>query len=157
MDYGNQLKLLQVIPPQPYVYWPVKCKCRGSDLYTLIMFDPDVTSRENPDVGAVRHWIVGNIEGNNIDTGDVIVEYIGSLPGKGTGLHRYIFLLFKQSKHIRFNETYVPLINTSNRYHFSIRDFIKKYELGEPVSGNFYEAEYDDTEENIIKDFGIIF
>ena len=27
---------------------------------------------------------------------------------------------------------------------FKIRDFAKKYNLGEPVAGNFYQAEWDD-------------
>ena len=27
---------------------------------------------------------------------------------------------------------------------FKIRDFAKKYNLGEPIAGNFYQAEWDD-------------
>ncbi len=61
--------------------------------------DPDAPSREDPKFGEWRHWLVVNIPGNNIASGEVQAEYVGAGPPKGTGLHRYIILgeLFAES------------------------------------------------------------
>lgn len=64
--------------------------------YTLMMVDPDAPSRESFDFREVRHWLVFNILETNVESGDHVSEYRGSGPPKGTGLHRYIFLVFKQ-------------------------------------------------------------
>ena len=68
------------------------------------MTDPDAPSRANPFVGEVRHWLVVNIPGNDLVKGDTIAEYRGSGAPKGTGLHRYIFLLYKQNGVMTFDE-----------------------------------------------------
>jgi len=78
------------------------------------MVDPDAPSRTQPQFrewpvldhkkftifvlifANRRHWLVSNIPGNKISSGTVISSYMGSGPPKGTGLHRYIFLLFEQ-------------------------------------------------------------
>lgn len=78
--------------------------------YTLIMTDPDAPSRANPLVGEVRHWLVVNIPGNDVALGQTIVEFIGSGAPQHTGLHRYIFLVFKQPNRLEVDE---PV--TSNR------------------------------------------
>lgn len=68
--------------------------------YTLMMIDPDAPTRKNPELGEVRHWLVMNILENEIETGDEITAYRGSGAPKGTGLHRYIFLVYKQQNGI---------------------------------------------------------
>lgn len=72
-------------------------------------------------------------------------EYIGSGPGKDTGLHRYVFLIYKQNGKLNFDEK--RLTNRSSREDrrsFRISKFAEKYQLGNPVAGNFYLAEWDD-------------
>lgn len=64
--------------------------------YTLVMTDPDATSRTNPDLREIRHWLVMNIPGCSIGLGDEVIEFMGSGPQKDTGLHRYVFLVYKQ-------------------------------------------------------------
>lgn len=60
-----------------------------------------------------------------------------------TGLHRYVFLLFKQKGKIDFEGPYVSDHSPLGRPSTSTRDLIKKYDL-DLVAANFYEAEYDD-------------
>lgn len=43
-----------------------------------------------------HHWLVVNIPGNDIARGETLSEYVGSGPPKGTGLHRYVLLIYKQ-------------------------------------------------------------
>lgn len=64
------------------------------------MVDPDAPSRETPTAREICHWLVINIPGNKVADGQTIAEYIGSGPPEGSGLHRYIFLIFKQADKI---------------------------------------------------------
>lgn len=70
------------------------------ELYTLIMYDPDAP------VGTYLHWWIANIRptGRTLQIGpinnasyDTITEYMGPAPPKGSGRHRYIFHLYRQS------------------------------------------------------------
>lgn len=82
--------------------------------YTLLMVDPDAPSRANPSYREVRHWLVMNIPENSVEKGDEIIEYIGVGAPKGSGLHRYIFFIFKQPNgEIKHNEP-----RASKRYDF---------------------------------------
>lgn len=112
---GNELRPTQTIQ-RPTVTW----KAEKGAFYTLIKgeispifvtfhlleysfnklyqfeVDPDAPSRKNPDFREIRHWLVMNIPESDVAKGDEVIEYIGSGAPKGTGLHRYIFLIFKQ-------------------------------------------------------------
>lgn len=67
---------------------------KSNALYTLIMHDPDAVG------GNLIHWLVVNIDGNNIHNGDILLEYKGPSPPKGSGIHRYIFLLYEQTNKV---------------------------------------------------------
>ncbi|KAI1720687.1 phosphatidylethanolamine-binding protein domain-containing protein [Ditylenchus destructor] len=71
--------------------------------YTLIMTDPDVPNRAMPSDREYLHWMITNITGNSLEKGDEIVSYEAPLPKKGSGLHRYVFILLEQSKPIVFD------------------------------------------------------
>lgn len=50
------------------------------------------------------HWGVVNIPGANVTAGQTIAEYVGAGPPEGTGLHRYVLLVFKQEHNHDFEE-----------------------------------------------------
>lgn len=100
MSEGNELTPTQV-KDQPTLEWYID----PNSYYTLLMTNPDAPSRADPKIREVRHWLVGNIPSCDVAKGDAIVEYVGPGPPKDTGLHRYIFLIFKQSDKIVFEET----------------------------------------------------
>lgn len=66
--------------------------------------DPDAPSREDPKHREWAHWTVTNIPGAQVEKGDTIAEYVGSGPPKDTGLHRYVFLVYKQEQKHDFDE-----------------------------------------------------
>lgn len=139
VDLGNILTPTQV-KEQPKIEY----EAESSEFYTLLMTDPDAPSRKEPSRREFRHWLTVNIPGNDISNGETIWEYIGSGPPKDTGLHRYVFLLFKQPKgKIDFDGPYVSDHSSLGRPSTSTRDLIKKFNL-ELKAANFYEAEYDD-------------
>lgn len=112
--------------------------------YTLIMTDPDAPSRKNPTNREWNHWLVVNIPGSQVEKGQTLTEYVGSATPKGTGLHRYVILVYKQPFRLAFSERFIS-DKDGNRGGFSTKKFVYKYKLGEPVAGNFYQAQYDDT------------
>ena len=66
-----------------------------------------------------------------------------------TGLHRYVFLMFKQpgGKQAFPGLDTIDNKTSGGRAKHNVRAFIKKYGMDSPdalVAGNFYQAEYDD-------------
>ncbi|XP_053698467.1 protein D2-like [Sabethes cyaneus] len=136
---GNVLTPTQV-REQPLIDWLAD----RDSYYTLFMLDPDVPSRAQPTFRSVCHWFVGNIPGCNVNKGDTRIAFIGSGPTQDTGLHRYVFLIYKQNGKIDFSDS--P--RTSNRSHnsrsnFQHMDYVRRYGLAELVAGNFYQAQFD--------------
>uniref|UniRef100_A0AAG5CQW4 Phosphatidylethanolamine-binding protein n=1 Tax=Anopheles atroparvus TaxID=41427 RepID=A0AAG5CQW4_ANOAO len=138
VSLGNELTPTQV-KDRPTVCWPTE----PDTLYTLVMADPDAPSRSNPEMRSWKHWLVGNIPGKEVDQGEVLADYVGSGPPQGTGLHRYVFLVYKQPAKVTFNETVLSSRNP-NRGKWSVTKFASAYALGTPIAGNFYEAQYDE-------------
>ncbi|XP_065171235.1 protein D3-like isoform X1 [Atheta coriaria] len=138
VELGNELTPTQV-KNAPTVQW----EGEKNTYYTLAMVDPDAPSRKEPKFREVNHWLVVNIEGSKLAEGEVITAYLGSGPPKGTEKHRYVFLLFKQPKKLIFDHPKTGPLSREHRLNFNIRKFAVKYELGTPIAGNFYQAEWD--------------
>lgn len=142
VSLGNELTPTQVKDEPTEITWPTD----GSNetLYTLAMVDPDAPSRASPTVGQVLHWLVINIPLNRISGGRTMAGYRGSGPPEGTGLHRYIFIVYKQPAKIDPEEAVIGKTSRTGRLNFKIRDYAKKYNLAEPIAVNYYQAQFDD-------------
>ncbi|XP_034827652.1 phosphatidylethanolamine-binding protein homolog F40A3.3-like isoform X2 [Maniola hyperantus] len=149
VNNGNVLTPTQV-KDVPRVSWVAD----PNTFYTLAMTDPDAPSRKEPTFREWHHWLVCNILGNEVEVGDTLSAYIGSGPPPGTGLHRYVYLVYKQPGKIDFDEPRLPNNSGDKRGGFSIVKFAKKYNLGDPIAGNFYQAEYDDYVPILYKQLG---
>ncbi|MBN3325038.1 RM38 protein, partial [Atractosteus spatula] len=73
-------------------------------LWTLLLTSPDEHLRDNE--SEYVHWLVGNIPGNMVHSGEEVCHYFPPFPAKGTGFHRFVFILFKQEGPINFKEDY---------------------------------------------------
>uniref|UniRef100_A0A023EJM6 Putative secreted protein n=1 Tax=Aedes albopictus TaxID=7160 RepID=A0A023EJM6_AEDAL len=139
VNLGNELTPTQV-KDEPTVSW----KADPDALYTLVMTDPDAPTRATPKMREWKHWVVINVPGSDVAAGETVAEYIGSAPPENSGLHRYVFLVYKQSRgRMRWSEPKLSNRNP-NRAKFHVNEFAEKYHLGSPVAGNFYQATYDD-------------
>ncbi|XP_064550188.1 protein D3 [Drosophila montana] len=136
-DRGVELQPLQV-RDEPTVHWIAG----KDDYYTLLMTDPDVPEKMYPQLKEYLHWLVVNIPGDHKSLGDVRVGYVGATPAKGSGLHRYVFLLYKQPDYLKFDFDHVPKHSDRSRIKFSTREFVQKYNLGFPLAGNFFTSEW---------------
>ncbi|XP_036325333.1 protein D2-like [Rhagoletis pomonella] len=139
VELGKEITPIEV-KDEPTVTW----EADNDALYTLIMVDPDAPSRAEPTFREILHWLVVNIPGNEVTQGETIAAYAGSAPPQGTGLHRYIFLVFKQAGKIDTTNINPKITTREGRRNANTRQYIAKYNLGEPVAGNFYQAQYDD-------------
>lgn len=141
VNLGNTLTPTQVKDQPTQISWPAD----ANSLYTLMVTDPDAPSRKDPKFREWHHWLVVNIPGHNVANGETLSEYIGSGPPKGTGLHRYVYLVFKQAGKLQDKE-HGHLTNRSGdkRGQWKAEKFVKKHNLEGPVAGNFFQAEWDD-------------
>ncbi|XP_048584814.1 protein D3 isoform X2 [Nematostella vectensis] len=139
VNKGNVLTPTQVQNPPTHISWPTE---QGA-FYTLLMTDPDAPRRSDPKFREWHHWLVVNIPGCDVSKGMTAAEYIGSGPPKGTGLHRYIFLVYKQQGQITYSDP-IRKMSAEGRGGCKARDLAAKYNLGSPVACNLYQAEYDD-------------
>lgn len=83
------------------------------------------------------------MKGNDVSSGCVMSDYVGSGPPKGTGLHRYVWLVYEQSGNLSCTEPVLTNCCGDNRGKFKIQAFRQKYGLGVPVAGTCYQAEWD--------------
>lgn len=83
-----------------------------TDLLTLVLTDPDAPSRSDNSMSEYCHWVktditvldakrdaefmAYSIHGDSTSVGKKVMSYMGPAPPKGTGKHRYVFLLYKQ-------------------------------------------------------------
>lgn len=148
-NMGNVLTPTQVKDP-PSVHWEPEANA----MYTLCMTDPDAPSRKEPKFREWHHWLVVNIPGGDLGKGETLSEYVGSGPPKDTGLHRYVFLLYKQQGKVSADEPRLTNRSGDHRGQFSIKKFAAKYNLGQPVAGNLYQAEWDDYVPKLYKQLG---
>ncbi|CAG2177251.1 unnamed protein product [Oppiella nova] len=138
VQLGNELTPTQV-KDEPTVYWPTEVGA----LYTLAMIDVDAPSRANHTWRGVKHWLAVNTPHTNTKFAYTLADYMGSGPPKGSGLHRYVFLAYKQAHRIGGMDP-----DNDNRLNFDINAFAKQYDLGQPIAGNFFVAQWDQSVED---------
>ncbi|KAH7557601.1 hypothetical protein ACOSP7_027429 [Xanthoceras sorbifolium] len=101
--------------------------------YTLIMTDPDAPSPSDPHLKEHLHWMVVNIPGTtDASFGKEVVSY--ETPKPVVGIHRYVFVLFKQKGRQAVQE---PTL----RDHFNTRQFAEDNNLGPPVAAVYFNAQ----------------
>lgn len=104
-------------------------------LYTIVMVDFDGLR------GQYLHWLVINIpDSESFNSGIEIVEYKGPQPHRGTGLHRYFFLLYRHNTVLRLPK--YGMAGNQIRQNFDVKIFAKHNKLGSPVAVNYFRAQY---------------
>jgi len=96
VNLGNVLAVKDT-QSQPKLLFP----SQSGSFYTVMMVDPDALSRATHEFRNFGHWLQVNVPGSTTDHVDVhkghnVVPYMGPAPPRKTGLHRYVFLVYKQ-------------------------------------------------------------
>ncbi|KAL5716830.1 CEN-like protein 2 [Ranunculus cassubicifolius] len=112
-----------------------RVEIQGADMrsfFTLVLTDPDVPGPSDPYLREHLHWIVTDIPGTTDATfGREVVSY--EMPRPNIGIHRFVFVLFKQKRR--------QTINPPSRDRFNTRKFAEENELGLPVAAVFFNAQ----------------
>ncbi|XP_061703871.1 large ribosomal subunit protein mL38 [Cydia pomonella] len=140
---GNVIKPAEALNPPTVAY-----ESDGNTMWTLVMSSLDGHLNENDK--EYVHWFVANIPGNFIEKGDSIVEYLQPFPLKGTGYHRYAFVLYKQDGRITYDIPQVTSTSPLATRTFETREWYQKYQDNiTPAGLAFYQTDWDYT----VKDF----
>ncbi|KAK9227283.1 hypothetical protein WN943_012332 [Citrus x changshan-huyou] len=107
----------------------------SSNLYTLVMVDPDAPSPSEPRYREWLHWIVVDIpEGSDATKGKELVAYMGPQPP--TGIHRYVFVLFNQK-----GKVMAGCRPPDARSNFSTRRFAADNGFQPPVAAVYFNSQ----------------
>ncbi|XP_070574664.1 large ribosomal subunit protein mL38-like [Ptychodera flava] len=123
----------------------------ADDLWTLLFTNPDGHLLDNE--AEYLHWMIGNIPGNDLHKGDVLCDYLKPFPASGTGYHRLVFVLFKQSQRIDFTseQRQAPCYSLRERT-FKTLDFYKKFEdLITPAGLSFFQCRWDKSVTDVFR------
>eukprot|EP01121_Diplochlamys_sp_Union-15-3_P021193 TRINITY_DN8503_c0_g1_i1.p1 TRINITY_DN8503_c0_g1~~TRINITY_DN8503_c0_g1_i1.p1 ORF type:complete len:292 (-),score=45.13 TRINITY_DN8503_c0_g1_i1:19-894(-) len=149
--FGNQLTPTETAE-KPNVKYFIPTK---PGQWTLIMFDPDAPSRDEPIYGEWLHWLIVNIPGSNVSEGKTIVDYVCPSPPENSGGHRYIFLLCEQKGgQMDWNLPFISDKTAEGRSNFSSRKFIREWGLV-PKGLSFFTSFWDAHVPNVEKSLGV--
>ncbi|MBN3306343.1 RM38 protein, partial [Amia calva] len=135
---GNELTPTEAgSPPE------VKFSAEEGSLWTLLLTSPDEHLRDNE--SEYVHWLVGNIPGNAVQSGEEVCHYLPPFPAKGTGFHRFIFVLFKQDGPVNFKDDYRPSpCHSLTMRTFRTVDFYRTHQDAiTPAGLAFFQAQWD--------------
>lgn len=148
------------------ISWP---DMKADHFYTIIMIDPDMPARTTPiaQKNQVLHWLMVNIPGVGVG-GRQLAPYIGSGPPPRTGVHRYTFLVFDEGTSPKDYTSVTPmdLVDIGKRVNWNfvqsgqpwtLRGFMDWAQMGLPIAGNFYQAQWDSWVDQLWKTFNTFY
>ncbi|XP_014680799.1 PREDICTED: 39S ribosomal protein L38, mitochondrial-like [Priapulus caudatus] len=141
---GNMLKPAECVSA-PHIHY----EAEKDTLWSIVLTAPDSHLADNK--AEYLHWFVGNIEGSTIDTGELLCDFLQPLPLRGTGWHRYVFVLYKQERRIDFaSEKRTQPCKSLKERTFHTYDFYKRYEDDiTPAGIGFFQADWDSSVSDI--------
>ncbi|XP_040845582.1 39S ribosomal protein L38, mitochondrial isoform X1 [Ochotona curzoniae] len=135
---GNEVTPTEAAQPPEVTY-----EADEGSRWTLLLTNLDGHLLE-PDAEYV-HWLVTNIPGNRLAEGEESCPYLPPFPARGSGFHRYAFLLFKQDEAIDFSEDTrpTPCYRLAERT-FRTFDFYKRHQDAMTPAGlAFFQCRWD--------------
>nr|XP_028572765.1 39S ribosomal protein L38, mitochondrial isoform X1 [Podarcis muralis] len=134
-----------VTPTEAFNPPRVSFEADEGSLWTLLLTNLDGHLRDAD--SEYLHWLVTNIPGNKMEMGKEICHYFPTFPARGTGYHRFVFLLFKQLHPIDFTEDERPVpCHSLQMRTFKTFDFYKKHQSDMTPAGlAFFQCQWDDS------------
>ncbi|XP_061665768.1 39S ribosomal protein L38, mitochondrial isoform X2 [Syngnathoides biaculeatus] len=143
---GSQVHYGNALTPTEAASAPVvSFDADEGSLWTLLLTSPDEHLLDNE--AEYLHWLVGNIPGGAVQAGEQLCHYLAPFPARGTGFHRYIYVLFQQGGPIRFQEDLRPsLCHSLVDRTFKTVDFDRKHQDSMTPAGlAFFQCQWDES------------
>ncbi|KDR67628.1 hypothetical protein GALMADRAFT_79639 [Galerina marginata CBS 339.88] len=113
----------------------------GKGPFVVAAVDLDAPTPQNPTSAQIRHFLGGNFFLNTprdplllTNTTPAVSGFRQPTPPAGSDPHRYVFLLFEQSKAFATQTLVTP---TTSVALFNISQFAGAVGLGQPIAGTF--------------------
>ena len=138
---------------RPTIEWEAEVKDDNTKAkYMLLMIDPDSPTRdvetdgELPGTaGPVLHWLGLNCE-DSAESCYQAIPYVAPSPNPGTGRHRYIYILFEQTKPPPSMESWSKFLSTPTRTNWDLGGFLDAMkDCMAPLAMNFLYATVDEA------------
>lgn len=140
ISLGQKITVADTQPTPKLTLAPANSSVTFGSQYTVAMVDCDIVGADTAQV--TRHWLVNNakVSSNAVTTDgvNVITDYGAPLPADGSGSHRYVILVYAQPD--GFTPPADPASN-SPIAKFSLSDYVKSANLGNPVAANYFQVE----------------
>lgn len=135
---GNDVK-----PYEAQMAPVVSYKAEADTLWSLVLTNPDGHLTESD--AEYVHWFVGNIPGGDVSKGEVIVDYLQPIPPRGTGFHRYIFILYKQEGKMDYSslKKEAPCLTLKERTFRTYEFYKERQDEITPAGLAFFQADWD--------------
>eukprot|EP00088_Acartia_fossae_P053021 TRINITY_DN6016_c0_g1_i2.p1 TRINITY_DN6016_c0_g1~~TRINITY_DN6016_c0_g1_i2.p1 ORF type:complete len:480 (-),score=84.01 TRINITY_DN6016_c0_g1_i2:110-1549(-) len=137
---GNMVKPREAAS-QPEVTW----KSKEDDIWCLALTGLDThLTEENQEY---VHWLVGNIKGSDLTSGQELFNYMQPFPPFGTGYHRFAFVLYKQEGIMDFSSFSNDKSTTSLAERtFNTYEFYQKHQDDlTPAGLAFFQSDWDSS------------
>nr|XP_018905871.1 PREDICTED: OV-16 antigen-like [Bemisia tabaci] len=147
---GNEITRVHELECRPL--W-VNYRTFLKEVHTLMMIGLDEPSSQNRSSSLFLYWLVSDIPAHSYENeqlpaldyvrGETIFDYREPRPLLGTGLHRYVFLVYAHgNRTINCTMKKLNQSDVTGRPHFNLKDFVRQYDLGEPYAVNFFVAQW---------------
>ncbi|KAL9975622.1 hypothetical protein ACROYT_G012805 [Oculina patagonica] len=91
-------------------------------------------------------WCRGNIPGSRIADGEILCDYLPPVPAQGTGFHRFVFCLLKQSGRLDVGDYVCTNGRDITSRTFSLAKFISDHkDRLTPAGLCFFQATWDES------------
>ena len=149
VQLGNDIPVGSVTPRPAFEFHAMSIEGVGPDFsnktFTLILTDPDATSRDNPTLSEMCHWVLTNLtapvtDGAKVTEKDELVEYLPPTPPPKTGKHRYVFVLLEGQQGQNLSPPKDRKHWGYQKVRHGVRDWAKENRLS-VIGANFFYAE----------------
>jgi len=131
-------------PSQASCQPTVNYVCSEDSHWTLVFSNPDGNLIDKDT--EFLHWMIGNIPGSRIANGEVLCEYLPPVPAQGTGFHRFVFCLLKQSGKLDLGNDLCRNGRDITSRTFSLAKFLSDHDNHlTPAGLCFFQATWDES------------
>ncbi|EQB54490.1 hypothetical protein CGLO_05674 [Colletotrichum gloeosporioides Cg-14] len=149
---GSKLKMKEVKMPFEFSVENISMaqNVTRNSRFIVLMIGPDSPSRENPSERNIRHYLAGNFTVEQTksavlnssmimkNSSAAFTEYMPPEPKSGSGMHRYIYLLYVQPEKMNKMGFDMVGMDMKDRKNFNLTSFRKMAGLKRPIGGTFF-------------------